>query len=152
LILASLHQLADATDPLIQDFAKRIRDRKLYKCIDVREEVTRKFGVGQMKKVDRICAQIAQKISRWRSNDDAGIPRVLTDEAERVLYKPGPVNRILVQPAENAKPIDIAKTSVAVRATRPFKAFRVYYRDGDAEAKKRIVTIIRGETGHVRRR
>lgn len=151
LIWASLHQLADASDPLIQDFSKRIRDRKLYKCIDVREEVVQKFSVDQTAKVDKVCAEIALKIRRWRSNDDGGIPRILTDEPERVLYKHGPVNRIWVQLGRDGPPVDIAKLSAAVRATRPFKGFRVYYRDGDSAAEKKIRTIIPGEKGHGRR-
>jgi uncharacterized protein len=151
LIWASLHQFADAPDPLIQDFAKRTRERKLYKCIDVREEVLQTFGLGRLKKVDKVCAQIALKIGRWRSNMAGGVPRVLTDKPERVLYKPGPVNRILVQTSKDGPPVDIVKTSAAVRATRPFKGFRVYYGDGDSEAEKKVRTIIRGETEYGRR-
>jgi hypothetical protein len=67
------------------------------------------------------------------------------------LYKGGPVNRILVRLVEDGKPVDIAKTSAAIRAARPFKSFRVYYRDDDVEAEKKIKTIIRREREHGRR-
>jgi HD superfamily phosphohydrolase len=152
-IWASLHEMVDAQDRLIQDFATRLRDRKLYKCKDVREIVTQRFGLNRHEKVDKACAQIALSIKNWRHNDDKGIPRVLIDdEVERALYKPGPVNQIFVQQVERGDPINIAKVSAAVRATLPFRASRLYYREEDVEALKFVDKLIRRETDHGKRR
>jgi hypothetical protein len=151
LMWATVHELANSRDPVVGELATRIRDRKLYKCIDVREELTRELGVGRLRLIDRLCAEVALKIGRWRSSRDArGVPRVLIDEPVRTVYRRGPIDRILVQLAEGGPPVDIAKTSAAVRATHPFKGLRVYYRDD--EARKKIEAIIRREKAHGRRR
>ena len=46
----ALSMMADADDRLISDFSRRLRDRKLFKCIDIRERLTQKLGSKALEK------------------------------------------------------------------------------------------------------
>lgn len=149
-VWGAMTQLATAKDPLINDFARRLRDRRFYKAIDVREVVVEKLGVENPESVDKVCAKIAAEIRAWPSKKDSGIPRVLQDEAVRVPYKEvqesGPVNQIMVKPSKGSDLVDIGKRSEVLFGLRPFKLFRVYVRDEDEKAREFVGSIIRRET------
>jgi uncharacterized protein len=49
-ISGALWMMAGARDPLITEFAKRIRERKLYKCTDVRESLNRQLRKKEPRK------------------------------------------------------------------------------------------------------
>jgi uncharacterized protein len=49
----ALSMMTEAEDTLISDFAKRLRDRKLFKCIDVRESLDQKLNAKKSPKSNR---------------------------------------------------------------------------------------------------
>jgi hypothetical protein len=48
------------------------------------------------------------------------------------------------------KPIDVASLSQVIKAIAPFKAFRVYMKDGDKKTKKAVDQIIEEEAKRCR--
>lgn len=149
-IWGSLSQMARARDPLIENFAKRLRDRKLYKARDVREALVEKLGVADRTAIDVSCARIGRKIREWRARHEDNVPRLLLDEDERAPYKKlqdskGPANQIMLKPHPGGKIVDIEERSEVLRGLQPFKFFRVYYDADDCEARDFMTTIIREE-------
>ncbi len=49
----ALFMMTEADDILISDFSKRLRDRRLFKCIDVRESLNERLRFKQIKRLSR---------------------------------------------------------------------------------------------------
>lgn len=136
-VWGALSMMADASDPLIAEFSKRIRDRKLFKCIDVRTRLASLAG-----DVDRACASISERIDQWNLDNAKGLPRILVDQDSRDPYKrfeesKGPLNQIRIR-TTNGDLVDLRERSKVVAALETFQLFRVYYSEDDDEAKKLI--------------
>jgi uncharacterized protein len=186
-ISGALSMMTEAEDPLISDFSKRLRDRRLFKCIDVREYVAKGIRSKLSKKsanskiakthessavennqanpdkkekrridaLDRACNAAEKRLIDFAEASSETTPRVLIDTAERLLYKQfdeskGPLNQIMIRPGSADKPIDVASISQVIKAIAPFKAFRVYIKDGDEKAKTTINQIIEEEVKRCR--
>jgi hypothetical protein len=158
-IWGALSLFADASDAVVSDFAKRLRDRKLYKSLNVRERVSALMESERVKKepelFDTILDAVEERISDWHTGRQDELPRVLVDRAEREPYKKlqeskGPLNQIRIRTAENHL-VDLGERSPIVRAIEPFRLFRVYSALEDNEAQKFIDDAIRGEIENVPR-
>lgn len=154
-VWGALSQMAEATDPVLVDFAKRLRDRKLYKCHDIRSAVAHELDPefknddGHIEKIDKCCAAIKEKLTDWAELGEGNKRRVLIDEAERSPYKSieeseGPLDRINVR-TDGGNLIDLRERSSVVRALRTYKIFRAYYERHDEKAKKLTKEITKGE-------
>lgn len=145
-VWGALSMMADASDKLIAEFSRRIRDRKLFKCIDVRARLASLAGDA-----DRACASISGKIEQWTSENANGDPRILVDQASREPYKrfeesKGPLNQIRIRTTDN-KLVDLGEKSKVVAAIEPFKLFRVYLSEDDSEARTFVEQEVRNATG-----
>ena len=117
-ISGALFTMTEAKDSLVSDFSKRLRDRRLYKCIDVREGLAegmrsasrkkasaRKTGKNDESKtrkppksevdnekfgveLDRMCKEVEGRLANWGGQHQEDIPRILLDKTERSMYKP----------------------------------------------------------------
>ncbi len=154
-VWGALSQMSDSKDPLIADFAIRLRDRKLYKCNDVRAHVTHVLDPSGsnsdalIEKIDQCCARIKIKLSEWREKNDDEKPRILIDEAERTPYKPvseskGPLDRINVRTQGNTL-VDLKERSAVVAALKAFKLFRVYTDRDDSNANDAVRRVTEEE-------
>jgi uncharacterized protein len=156
----ALHMLADAADAQIQECARRLRDRQLPKCIDLRHELVSAIGLNRAanaeerdemkKRLERLIISIEKKIEHWASkNSDEGMPRILTDRAERDPYKrfqesKGPLNQIHIRLDDN-QIYDVASCSSVIAAVQTFGLFRAY---ADEEGAKRAINeIVQTELG-----
>lgn len=159
-IWGALPLLAEAKDEVIVCLATRLRDRNLYKSVNVRERLTHQLqerGVSPTSDdVERKCISIREKISIWLRNENAGgVPRILSDDAAREPYKEfqeskGPLNQIHIRTTEGL--VDLGKRSKVVAAIETFKLYRLYVPDNDAEARNFVDKTISEETqnAHVR--
>jgi HD superfamily phosphohydrolase len=114
-IAGGLVMMSLSTDSVIADFSSRLRNRRLFKCIDVREVLSQKlrakFGkVGKpkaakrsnaameagkstrvkMKKMDaldRACDSTEKRLLEFTEEVNRDFPRVLLDKGERSIYK-----------------------------------------------------------------
>lgn len=151
-IWGALSQMSEADDPLLKEFSVRLRDRKLYKSIDVREHFSHRFGLEAFDEIDKACAETKLKVNEWSGNVGGGIPRLLTDEAERSPYRQiqeakGPANQIWVKTAagEIGEYVDIEDRSEVLRGLRNFRLFRLYFRAEDSEAKEFAEKTVQGK-------
>jgi uncharacterized protein len=152
-IWGALSLMADSKDKCIRDLAHRLRDRVLYKSIDVRAKIAhdKDDAKAASPECDTICAGIRDEITNSmdelaaKAPDDA--PRIFIDEVERSPYKEltedakGPLNQINIR-TEGDHLEDLSKRSNVVRELKTYKAFRIYHADGDEETKKKITKIL----------
>jgi HD superfamily phosphohydrolase len=152
-IWGGLSLLADSSDECISKFAERMRDRKLYKCIDVRAKIAhdKDDSAASSFEADTVCAGIRDEIGKcldeWSEKCPDAPPRILIDEVERSPYKEltedtkGPLNQINIC-TEGDHLVDLSKRSNVVAELKTYKAFRVYHADGDDDAKRKITEIM----------
>ena len=145
-IWGALPVMAEASDSLVSDFAGRLRDRRLYKCVDVRARLGLALGSSgeAVMSVDRACATIKENVAQWCAKN-GGI-RILVDEAEREPYKglqesKGPLNQIMMK-TTNGEFVDLEDRSRVVRSIETFKLFRLYVAESDQAARKYVDAVI----------
>ncbi|WP_083533031.1 HD domain-containing protein [Bosea sp. WAO] len=151
-IWGALALMSDADDPLVSQFAVRLRDRKLYKCFDIRARISHEFDpdiVGtpeRVAKIETCCARVNAKLTEWANAQPGDIPRILIDEAKRSPYKDavgarGPIETINVR-TDGGSLVDLKQRSRVVANLADFMLLRVYHDRGDQEACKTIGAII----------
>jgi uncharacterized protein len=152
-IWGGFYLMVESGDEWISDFAKRLRDRKLYKCVDVRAKIAhdKDDSAASSDEADTVCAGIRDELSgcveEWAGKHPDSAPRILIDEVERSPYKKltedakGPLNQINIR-SEGDHLIDLSKRSNVVAELKTYKAFRVYHADGDDQAKRKIAEIM----------
>lgn len=151
-VVGSLSLMASAEDKSVSELAVRIRDRSIYKCVDVTQRMTANFGVPKegdpaggeaeraadvAKRVARVGEMMAERGLLDSTAD--GIPLVLEDTAPRSPYKRAAessrrLSRIHVLAADG-KLHDLADMSPAVNALGDYKAYRLYGRS-DSEIEQ----------------
>ena len=156
IVWGALALLAEAPDKTISEFARRLRDRKLFKCIDVRTRIEHRLGAdGSPEKsveVDKACAEVGERIKEWAAANTSTAPRILVDQAIREPYKllqesKGPLNQIRIRTSAGEL-VDLGEQSRVVRAIEPFRLFRVYCSDSNDSAREFVEHAINGETAN----
>ena len=150
-IWGALSLFSDSDIPAISEASRRLRDRVLYKCIDIRQTIEQRYGDSDPEQVeiDEKCAKIEQRIveknDQWKAHDPQKLSRILLDRTERAPYKPmteskGPLNQIRIRMSES-KVEDLGAVSRVVNAIRPFKVLRAYHCPHDTEAREFLLKI-----------
>lgn len=156
-IWGALSLMAEADDACISVLAKRLRDRKLYKCIDVRAKIAhdRSDVEALSEPADKVCENIKAEVTKYLddcSKKEPGCPpRVLIDEAERSPYKKmfpedpkAPLNQVNIR-TEGGRLEDLSKRSEVVSKLGTYKSFRVYHAEDDQDTKTKLINIIDAE-------
>ncbi len=144
----ALSYLTDASDETVKQLAVRLRDRQLYKCIDVREKLLTKFGEDVKEDVlEHACQNVDAKISEWLASKTNVAPRIITDSTQRAPYRrvqesKGPLNQIMIK-TNGGELVDLVKRSKVVAAIDTFKVFRAYV--SDDESRKFVEQIMEAE-------
>lgn len=155
-IMGGLSMMANARNQFVSDMARRLRDRKLFKAIDVRQKAAawandRSLPDGlRSEAIERIHVGTKVEIEDAYKKDQSLRQRVMIDEGERPPYKKfdetkGPLNQIRIR-VEGGEHVDLGVRSKVVKAIDPFKFFRVYVADEDAEMKSWVESLIKKET------
>lgn len=143
-ILGALPLLEEAKDPLISAFARRIRRRNLFKCIDIREQLRKKFPETEPLSIAQ--ENTKSQLEQWIQQHPSPLPRLLLDEGKREPYKrfqddKGPMNQIQIRNNEN-KIVDISTCSDIVKSMQAFQFFRAYIAEDDADARSAVESAI----------
>lgn len=165
-VWGALAALAGSKDPLIREFALRLRDRKFYRAIDVRERIAQAFhrssvesvegNESRRREIDAACARIDLEVKRWNSKRTPGSAIVLIDEAEREPYKQfqeskGPLNQIRIRVTEDGELVDLGERSRVVAAIETFRLYRLYFSREDDESHEFVEKVVKRETDRVRK-
>ncbi|MFN3348660.1 HD domain-containing protein [Pseudorhodoplanes sp.] len=155
-IWGALSLMADAEDVCINTLARRMRDRRLYKCIDVRAKIARDRSDGDAVSgtADKVCENIKLEITKcldgWSEKAPDSPPRILVDEAERSPYKEmmedpkAPLNQVNIR-TEGGRLEDLSKRSEVVAKLGMYKSFRVYHAEDDEDTKRKLIDIMDAE-------
>ncbi|MGK9232723.1 HD domain-containing protein [Inquilinus limosus] len=159
-VWGALSQMTDASDPLISDFSRRLRDRDLYRCIDIRVIVTHKLNPRGKdddllrQQVERCCTNIRNRIEESILNNTSTLPAILLDEAKRSPYKSseeveGPLDRINIR-TDGGNLVDLRERSSVARSLETYKLFRAYIGRDDTETSDTVMKIIGEEVSACR--
>lgn len=153
-IWGALSLMADAEDVCVSTLARRLRDRKLYKCLDVRAKIARDRSDGDAvsETADKVCEDIKAEITKcldgWSEKKPDAAPRILVDEAERSPYKEmypedpkAPLNQVNIR-TEGGRLEDLSKRSEVVAKLGTYKSFRVYHAEDDEDTKRKLIDIM----------
>jgi HD superfamily phosphohydrolase len=147
----ALSMMVEARDQIISDFSRRLRDRELFRCYDVRDLVAKEIGdPASPALIDAASGAILQRVKEWLAEKCGKRPRVLIDEAEREPYRrfqesKGPLNQIMLSKG-NGVLVDVATLSNVVAAIQPLKLFRLYTARNDDGAIQFIESAIAEES------
>jgi uncharacterized protein len=147
-VWGALGMLTEATDDIVADLAKRLRDRKLYQCLDVRRllEEERPEGEADESDLQKRCVEVVSRLKSWLDHNATEAHKLLIDDqASRPLYKQfqeskGPLNQIQIKSPLNGKLVDLGLRSSIIRSTAPLHFRRVYFPKNDI----RILGVIKG--------
>lgn len=127
-IWAALVGMADAEDQIINELAQRLRERRLYKCLDVGAN-----GQGDIKPAFRKKMREAREAGHI-----TGEHGVLEDRQKVSAYKiydfesKGALEKIMIRPKHGDDHVeDVAVLSPVVKALEEEDLFRVYAKDND---------------------
>ncbi|TNB48339.1 HD domain-containing protein [Martelella lutilitoris] len=154
-VWGAMHLMIDSEDPVLSSFSDRLLNRKLFKCFDIRAEITHRCDPhnsrdpDSLAKIEKCCASAVLKLQEWQKNEDRIMPRILTDQAERRPYKTngvgnGQTEQINVR-TDGGELIDIKQRSEIVNSLSVFKLNRVYYDDSQKHYLEEIQKIVYGE-------
>jgi hypothetical protein len=155
-VWGALGVLCGAKDSAVRELSTALRDRKLYKSIDVRGRLKQRLldipdwdEVDVENEVNRACAAIGEKIADASTAASDEPPRVLWDEAERQPYREldeskGPLNQITIrtQGTKSAELVDLRERSAVVKAIETFRLNRAYVRENDFESDTFVQQLI----------
>ena len=154
-VWGALQLLREADDPILSQFSDRLLNRKLFKCYDIRAEITHRcdphnaMDPQNIEKIEKCCASVVVKLQEWQKNQEGIVPRIITDEAERKPYKAGGgsnghTEQINVR-TDGGELIDIRQRSEIVKSLSIHRLTRAYYDESDADALQVIKGIVEGE-------
>ena len=147
-VWGALSMMTGAPDDTISEFAKRLRDRELFKCFDLRARLSEELdGPEDKEQLDSACIAALARLEQFSRDRNNEKPRLLIDQTERAPYKQfqeskGPLNQILIRTANSAW-TDVAKLSPVVNAIDPFKVLRAYAAREDTQITKLMKDIVR---------
>ncbi|MCQ0094242.1 hypothetical protein [Roseovarius sp. M141] len=107
------------------------------------------MDLQNIEKIEKCCASAVVKLQEWEKKQEAVVPRIITDEAERKPYKAGGgsngyTEQINVR-TDGGELIDIRQRSEIVKSLSVYRLTRAYYDESDAEALQVIKDIVEGE-------
>ncbi len=147
-VWGALSMMTLAPDETISEFAKRLRDRKLFKCFDLRERLSEEMdGPADKEQLDSACFAALARLKEFSEDINNEKPRLLIDQTERVPYRKsqeskGPLNQILIRIGDSSW-TDVAKLSPVVNAIDPFEVLRVYAAREDTQITKLMKDIVK---------
>ena len=160
-VYGALSMFCSAKDPLISELSLRIRDRRLFKCYDVREtvrryihqkvsekdEADRPTAAEIEKAVSRVTLAAADRIELWKKTEKKDL--ILKDQVSRSPYKrfeesKGPLNQIMVRDATGGL-VDLGEFSPVVRAIPIFEVMRYYFNRDEKGTGKKLEGFIKLE-------
>lgn len=158
----ALPLLRQSTDPEIERLTVALRNRRITKCIDLRQMVEAMLPSqteGRKEKQARIkliCDAIVGKLKEINLSDESGAARFLVDQYARNPYKrfqdsKSPLNQILIRIGDGP-PTDMAEFSPIIAHAEPFNLCRAYVFRDDTDAADVIENIARTkieEVSHV---
>lgn len=141
----SLGLMASAKDKSISMLSIRLRDRKLFKAIEVFDDSV--LGEARLSADKDFLNKIEVRLKENLKLDEANhseCPKFQIDRVQRPLYKvfdesKGPLNQIVIKMRDGTLR-DVAGVSPVINAIKDFEGLRVYVAQEDSETRKKVQT------------
>lgn len=157
----ALPMLAEAKDATIAYYARGLSERRLPKCVDIRNLLRAGLMGGHAKpetkeqrddiekRLERSALSVGERLQEWSNHHFRDKPRILIDRAVRDPYKrvqesKGPLNQLRIRSADG-RVLDMAESSPVVAGIEKFKLFRAYVDEQDVDARDAINQILKEE-------
>lgn len=152
--LGALPMFAVAKDNEVGRLATALRERRLLRCIDLKElaekmlpQISEEPREVRQARVKLCCEATASALKEKDAENKDGIARILVDQYARHPYKrfqdsKTPLNQILVR-VGNGSPRDMAELSPVIAHAEPFNVCRAYVFRDDNDANSMIENIMR---------
>ena len=148
----ALPMMVEAEDAVVADWARRLRERRLPKCLDIRKKLEHMCPVekgGEQARNATLklqCDFVCQEIETAKRAPEFSESLILVDQTRRAPYRKfqdsrTPLNQILIR-QESGDVFDMAERSPIVASAETFELCRVYIAEGDNEAKDMVENII----------
>lgn len=157
----SLHFLCESEDKTVSEYARRLQNRNLLKCIDIRQAIEGKTPIKRGMTADdrrereaKITIKVKSAIKEIEetaaARENKGKKEILVDQYKRSPYKKfqdsqTPLNQILIRRLDSIE--DMAHLSSVVSGADSFEVNRVYIDDDDTEARMMITKILQTSEG-----
>jgi HD superfamily phosphohydrolase len=142
----SLELMASASDGVVSKISRRLRDRCLYKSVEVfTPEVVREARQSEDKDYLNKVANRMKELLVPDGSASVDEPAILLDRVRRPLYREfdkskGPLNQILIKMPDGSLQ-DVARVSPVIDAIGDFEGFRVYLKPGDTATRDRVTAV-----------
>jgi HD superfamily phosphohydrolase len=133
-VWASFEEMATAKDDVVRELATRLKERRLYKAIDVSALLEHRGGEAAV-------ARYKAKVAEAKKNGIFGPIDLLEDTATRNPYKrrgfetPESLSKVLIRLSDGTHYEDLRDCSKVVKALEETTIFRVYVRDNETREK-----------------
>jgi len=144
-VWGALPLLVEGKDIIISDLAQRLRDRRLYRCFDVRTLVSQMLSTAGTDDAEALSAQLSAKVvdrlQSWLLDNPTESHKLLIDKASRNPYKElqeaeGPLNQIRIREPLQNQLVDLRTRSAVIRAIKPLELWRIYIPRDDQHMHK----------------
>ena len=156
-VWGSLSLMEGGGDHVVKDLAKRLKERKLYKCFDIRSAVTGEIDPSNTQSddsrfsIDRCCESICKSLEGdWQGRAGSGAKHhLLLDQAVRSPYKSprgqrGPAGQINVK-TQGGTLSDIGQHSDVISSLKVYKLARAYYNDENLDTLRFVKETVKRE-------
>jgi uncharacterized protein len=151
--LGALAMLAEADDPEVQRLTAALRERRLTRCIDLRQQIDAGLPAiseerqKRQARVKLLCDGVVTELKEREAARTDGTVKCLVDQYVRHPYKryqdsKTPLNQILIRLGAGP-PIDMADLSPVIANAEPFNVCRSYIFRDDTESAGMIENIVR---------
>lgn len=148
-VWGALSMLADSSDSIIAELSKRIRDRKLYRSVDVMQRVEQECsGRREPTAAKQHCVEVFRRLDLWRTEHPEQSYQLLLDHAKRDPYRrfsesKGPLNQIRIRSEYSNDLVDIISRSPVVEAIPLAEYWRAYVPKDDTKLRKFVENTVR---------
>jgi hypothetical protein len=141
--------LAYSKDPVIVELSERLRDRKLYQCLDIMRLVEQAYRPGvDAPQSEHCCAEVFIRLEAWQAENAGSCHQMLLDHDKREPYKrftesKGPLNQMRIRSEHSNELVDIVTRSLVVNAIPTIEFWRVYVPRDRAQFRKVVDETVR---------
>lgn len=152
----AVESMASAEDKTISELAVRLRDRKLYKAIELFDDsVIREARLsGDDDFLNKIEVRLKETL-KVDGKDNGDYPKLVLDRPRRPLYREfdeskGPLNQIMIRMKDGTL-MDVAQVSPVISEIRDFDALRIYVAPEDfATRHEQVIQSAKEAIEHAR--
>lgn len=145
-IWGALTQMADSSNNDVSQLALRLRDRRLWKSVDIERRIKLLLaGRATSENVQRIAAEAVLHLNERYGSNQGSLPLVILDQPSRNPYKrvdegSSPLNQMFMRASDDL--VDVSELSDVIRSLKKVQIYRAYLTSDDTELRHQVENTI----------